>query len=55
MAKAQKLAKAYFVPQKVDFYFYVGDKYYKRLQPIPYEYKNIDFKEVKKKIGELKN
>ena len=54
MAKAQKLAKEYFVPQKVDFYFYVGEKYYKRLQPIPYEYKNIDFKKFKKKIAELK-
>lgn len=54
MAKAQKLAKEYYVPQKVDFYFYVGEKYYRRLQPIPYAHKNPDFKDLKKKIAELK-
>jgi hypothetical protein len=54
MAKAQKLAKVYHPSPKVEFYFYVGEKYYKRLQPIPYEYKNPNYKNLKKKIAELK-
>jgi hypothetical protein len=54
MAKAQKLPKVYHIPPKVEFYFYVGDSYYKRLQPIPYEYKNPNYKNLKKIIAELK-
>ena len=37
-----------YIPPKIEFYFYIGDKYYYRLFPIPYCYKPIDFKLLKK-------
>jgi hypothetical protein len=29
------------------FWFYIGDKYYRRMQPIPYKYKQPDIKYLK--------
>jgi hypothetical protein len=30
------------------FYFYIGEKYYRRLQPVPYRYLAPDIKRLKK-------
>ena len=32
---------------KIEFYFYIGENYYKRMQPIPYKYKNDYIKKIK--------
>ena len=34
-----------YVPRKTDYYFYIGEKYYRRLQPIPYAHKQQNIKE----------
>lgn len=34
-------------PPPIEFYFYVGERYYRRMQPIPYQYKNNYIKKVK--------
>jgi hypothetical protein len=31
-----------------EVYLFIGEKYYKRLQPTPYAHKPIDFKKIKK-------
>jgi len=36
-----------YTPPKMEFYFYIGDKYYYRLNPIPYIHKPIDYKKFK--------
>ena len=49
MAKAKKeFAVSFVPPQDPYIYFYVGDKYYRRMQPTPYVHQRIDFKEIKK-------
>lgn len=51
MAKSKKeLIIPYTHPLDPYIYFYVGDKYYKRMQPIPYAYKKTDYKLLRKKI-----
>ena len=51
MVKAKKiLVMPHYTPTDPYIYFYVGDKYYRRLQPIPYNYNHPDFKEIRKKI-----
>jgi hypothetical protein len=48
MAKAKKeIFIPHVPPSDLYIYFYVGDKYYKRLQPIPYKYQAPDFKKIK--------
>lgn len=55
MAKAKKvLVMPYSPPPDPYIYFYVGEKYYRRLQPIPYNYNHPDFKQIRKKICGLK-
>ena len=34
-----------YVPRKTDYYFYIGEKYYRRLQPTPYAHKQQNIKE----------
>lgn len=34
-------------PPPIEFYFYIGSKYYYRLQPIPYKYQNNYVKKLK--------
>jgi len=49
MAKEKKeIVIQYIPPQDLYIYFYVGEKYYKRLQPIPYKYKAPDLKKILK-------
>jgi hypothetical protein len=31
----------------IEFYFYVGERYYRRMQPIPYRYVNTCVKRIK--------
>ena len=51
MAKAKKeVVIPYNKPSDPYIYFYVGEKYYKRLNPIPYAYKKPDFVKIKKII-----
>jgi hypothetical protein len=38
MAKTKKIIEPLYTPPPIRWYFYIGDKYYKRLQPIPYAY-----------------
>lgn len=49
MAKKKK-EEIIFHQEKQDpyIYFYVGEKYYHRLQPTPYKYKHPDYKKIKK-------
>jgi hypothetical protein len=49
MAKAKKVVieDIYQKPPDNKYWFYVGDKYYRRLQPIPYSYKHPDIKNLK--------
>ena len=37
-----------YVPRNLGYYIFVRDKYYKRLQPIPYAHKLVN---VKEKLG----
>ena len=37
-----------YVPRKIQYYIFVGEKYYRRLQPTPYSHKVIN---VKEKLG----
>ena len=51
MAKAKKpLVIPYTPPSDPYIYFYVGEKYYKRLFPIPYKHYFIDYKKLKEKV-----
>jgi len=40
------------ITPKIEFYFYIGDKYYRRMQPIPYKYKNDYIKNIKEILNE---
>lgn len=54
MAKSKKeLVIPYTPPLDLYIYFYVGDKYYKRMQPIPYAYEKPDYKILRKKISKI--
>jgi hypothetical protein len=48
MAKSKKEVMVLYVEPKSDIFFYVGEKYYRRLFPIPYAHNPIDIKKVKK-------
>jgi hypothetical protein len=37
-----------YVPRKTEYYFYIGDKYYRRLQPTPYAH---NIQNIKEKLG----
>ena len=54
MAKAKKVVieDIYTPPPDNKYWLYIGDKYYRRLQPIPYIYK-LDFKKIKISINQL--
>lgn len=39
--KKIKEAQVIYIPPPDQWYFYVGEKYYKRLQPIPYKKENL--------------
>jgi hypothetical protein len=43
-----------YTPPQTEFWFYVGSKYYYRLQPIPYTYTNFYLKKVKEILGNKK-
>lgn len=36
---------------KIEFYFYIGEKYYRRMQPIPYKYKNDYINKIKEMLS----
>ena len=56
MAKAKKeVVPRYVAPPDPYIYFYVGEKYYKRLLSIPYAYKKPDYKDLKKKFAITKS
>ena len=38
---------------KDEFYFYVGDKYYRRMQPTPYKYIFPDINKLKKYLERI--
>lgn len=52
MAKKRKIEvkqeEQKYVPKKYGYYIFVGEKYYRRLQPIPYAHKVVN---VKEKLG----
>jgi hypothetical protein len=55
MAKAKKVidVSPMYIPPKSEFYFYVGEKYYRRLQPVPYKYSNPSTKKLKKYLESI--
>ena len=42
-----------YIPPKSEFYFYVGDNYYRRLQPVPYKYLKPCTKKIKKYLESI--
>jgi hypothetical protein len=50
---AKKKEQIIFHQQKQDpyIYLYLGEKYYHRLQPIPYAYKHPNYKKIKKNLN----
>lgn len=55
--KVKKVIKSDINIEREDnyFWFYLGDKYYKRMQPIPYKATEIDIKKLKIIIKSIKN
>jgi len=55
MAKAKKVidVSPMYIPPKSEFYFYVGDNYYRRLQPVPYKYLKPCTKKIKKYLESI--
>lgn len=49
MAKTKKkIVEPLYIAQPDRWYFYIGEKYYKRLQPIPYKFNIEDVKKARK-------
>lgn len=48
----ETIAKNIYVAKSDDYYWlYIGEKYYRRLQPIPYSYKKINLKVLKNNLN----
>ncbi len=46
--------KPSYEPPPIEFYFYIGDRYYRRMQPVPYKYVNGCVKRIKNYLESIK-
>ena len=48
--KQEALLSVAHIPPKKEIHFFIGEKYYRRMQPTPYAYKKVNSKNVLKNL-----